>query len=273
MGQKSNTVTLRKTQKNISFQGNKKEPKQFLYGLTFLNFLEQLLNQKNIILTDKTFSFVNNEVYLSLIFFFKTTKLKSYKKGYLKDLKLSKKKNSITKFIINEISLLKSNIVSLNLKVINKEVNEKLANFLYVKTKRFIKTLFTRRFSLFADFIKTTSLFCENRISTVAYLSMIAQIFRALRKKTHNRFLFFLRELFSFLTIDRIRKKLSLGHDIKGIKFFVKGKLRGKTRSSSSCIQAGSINIQSFERKICFAKIHVYSLYGVFGFQFWVYRY
>jgi hypothetical protein len=273
MGQKSNTVTLRKTQKNISFQGNKKEPKQFLYGLTFLSFLEQLLNQKNIILTDKTFSFVNNEVYLSLIFFFKTTKLKSYKKGYLKDLKLSKKKNSITKFIINEISLLKSNIVSLNLKVINKEVNEKLANFLYVKTKRFIKTLFTRRFSLFADFIKTTSLFCENRISTFAYLSMIAQIFRALRKKTHNRFLFFLRELFSFLTIDRIRKKLSLGHDIKGIKFFVKGKLRGKTRSSSSCIQAGSINIQSFERKICFAKIHVYSLYGVFGFQFWVYRY
>jgi hypothetical protein len=31
---------------------------------------------------------------------------------------------------------------------------------------------------------------------------------------------------------------------------------------SSSCIQAGSINIQSFEKKICFIKIH--SLYGVF---------
>lgn len=273
MGQKSNIVTLRKTQKNLSFQGNKRESKQFLYGLTFLNFLEQLLNQKKIILTDKTFSFVNNEVYLSLIFFFKTTKLKSYKKSYLKRLKLSKKKNSITRFILNEISLLKSNIISLNLKVINKEVNEKLANFLYVKTKRFINTLFTRRLSLFADFIKTTSLFCENKISIFAYLSIIAQIFRALRKKAHNRFLFFLRELFSFLTIDKTRKKLSLGHDIKGIKFFVKGKLRGKTRASSSCIQAGSINIQSFEKKICFAKVHVYSLYGVFGFQFWVYRY
>ena len=47
MGQKSNTLTLRKTYKNLSFQGTKKESKQFLYGLKFLSFLEQLLNQKN----------------------------------------------------------------------------------------------------------------------------------------------------------------------------------------------------------------------------------
>jgi hypothetical protein len=272
MGQKSNTLTLKKTQKSLSFQGNVKESKNFLYGVTFLSFLEQLLHQKNVTLTDRTLNFVNNEVYLSLTLFFKTTKLKIYKKKYIRSLKLSKKQDYITRFIVSEFSLLKSSLISLNLRVINKEVNEKLAKFLYIKTRRFIKTLLTRRFSLFADFIKTTSLFCENKISISAYLILLAQIFRVLRKKSHSRFLFFLRELFDLLIINKTKKKLSLDHDISGMKFIIKGKLRGKTRASSSCIQAGPVNIQSIEKKICFAKVHVYSLYGVFGFRLWVYR-
>ena len=72
MGQKSNTLTLKKIQKNLNFQGNVKESKEFLYGATFLSFLEQLLNQKNVTLTDRTLNFVDNEIYLSLIIFFKT---------------------------------------------------------------------------------------------------------------------------------------------------------------------------------------------------------
>jgi hypothetical protein len=272
MGQKSNIISLRKTQKNLSFQKNDKGSKPFLYGLIFLSFLEQLLNQKNVILTERTFNFVNNKVYLNLIFFFKTAKLTNYKKNFFKNSKNLKKRDFITKFIIKEVRLLRSSFISLNLRVINKEVNEKVANFFYIKTKRFIKTLLNRRFSLFADFIKTTSLFCENKISIAAYLLLLAQIFRILRKKVHSRFLFFLRELFFLLTIDKTKKKLSLNHSIKGVKFLVNGKLRGKTRSSSSCIQVGSVNIQSFEKKICFAKVHIYSLYGVFGFRLWVCR-
>jgi hypothetical protein len=272
MGQKSNTLTLKKVQKSLSTQGNVKESKIFLFGFTFLDFLEQLLNQKNVTLTDKTLNFINNKVYLSLTLFFKTTKLKNYKNRYIKNLKLSKRRDYITKFVVSELSLLKTNLISLNLRIINKEVNEKLAKLLYIKTKRFIKTLLTRRFNLFADFIKTTSLFCENKISVSAYLILLAQIFRVLRKKSHNRFLFFLRELFDLLTIKKTRKKLSSDHNINGIKFIVKGKLRGKTRASSNCIQAGPVNIQSIEKKICFAKVHVYSLYGVFGFRLWVYR-
>jgi len=65
VGQKSNTLTLKKIQKSLNCQGNVKESKEFLYGVTFLSFLEHLLNQKNITLTDKTLNFVNNEVYLS----------------------------------------------------------------------------------------------------------------------------------------------------------------------------------------------------------------
>jgi hypothetical protein len=272
MGQKSNTLTLRKTYKNLSFQGTKKESKQFLYGLKFLSFLEQLLNQKNIILINKTLNLVNKEVYLNLTFFFRTAKLKGYKKLYCKGLKSSSKRNHIVKFFIEELSLLRSSFISLNLRTINKEVNEKIAKFFYVKTKRFVKTLLPRRFNLFVDFIKTTSLFCENKISTQSYLSLLAQIFRVLRKKAHSRFLFFLRELLCFLTIDKTNKKLSPNHDIRGIKLLINGKLRGKTRSSSSCVQAGSIPIQSLDKKLSFAKIHVYTLYGIFGFRIWTNR-
>ena len=278
MGQKSNTLTLRKTQKNLSFQANERESKQFLYGLRFLCFLEQLLNQKNILLTDKTVNFINSKVYLNLTFFFKTVKLKSYKKNYSKDLnyvrnKYSKKRDYITKFFISELNLLRTNFVSLNLRIINKEVNENLADFFYDKTKRFIKTLFTRRFNLFADFIKSTSLFFETKISLQAYLSLLAQIFRVLRKKTHSRFLFFIRELLCLLTIaNKNIKKLSSVHNIKGIKFLINGKLRGKTRSSSSCIQVGSVPIQSLAKNLSFAKINIFTMYGVFGFRIWIHR-
>jgi hypothetical protein len=272
MGQKSNTLTLKKIQKNLNFQGNVKESKEFLYGATFLSFLEQLLNQKNVTLTDRTLNFADNEIYLSLIIFFKTTKLKSYKKKYIKGLKSLKKRNAISRFVLSELSLLKNSLISLNLRVTNKEVNEKLAKLFYIKTKRFVKTLLSRRFSLFADFIKKTSLFCENKISVSAYLVLLAQIFRVLKKKSHSRFLFFLRELFDLLIINKTRKKLSSNHDIYGIRFTMKGKLRGKTRASSSCAQIGPVKIQSIEKKICFAKVQAYSLYGVFGFRLWVYR-
>lgn len=183
-----------------------------------------------------------------------------------------KERNGITKFLIQELHLLRSNFISLNLRIINKEVNEKIAKVFYIKTKRFIKTLLPRRFNLFIDFIKITSLFCENKIDIQAYLSLLAQIFRVLRKKTHSRFIFFLRELLSLLTVDKAKKKLSLKHDIKGIKLLINGKLRGKARSSSSCVQAGSVPIQSLDKKLSFAKIHVYTLYGIFGFRIWILR-
>ena len=272
MGQKANLLTLRKVQKNLSFQGNEKESKKFLYGLKFLSFFEQLLSQKNIILTDRTLNFVNNEIFLNLSFLFKTTKLKNYKKIYQNNIKISKNRNHITKFFLEEFKIFKNNCILLNLRIINKEINEKIGKIFYNKTKRFIKILLSRRFNLFADFIKATSLFCENKIFIQAYLTLIAQIFRVLRKNTHSRFLLFLRELLHLLTITNNGKRLSLSHNIKGAKFLINGKLRGKTRSSSSCVQVGSVPIQSLGKKISFAKIHVYTLYGIFGFRLWIHR-
>jgi hypothetical protein len=69
MGQKSNTLTLRKKQKDLNFSGNEKESIKFLHGLQFLRSFEQLLKRKNILLVETSINFLNNQTYLDLTFF------------------------------------------------------------------------------------------------------------------------------------------------------------------------------------------------------------
>ena len=113
MGQKSNMLTLRKKNKSLSFLSNEKESRKLLCGLNFLKFVEQLLKRKNILLTEKILNFEKNESYLSLTLFFKTAKLLNYKKKIAKKWKVSKSNVGVTKFLVKEFSLLKSNFISL----------------------------------------------------------------------------------------------------------------------------------------------------------------
>jgi ribosomal protein S3 len=59
---------------------------------------------------------------------------------------------------------------------------------------------------------------------------------------------------------------------ILGIKLIVSGKIKGKPRSSTTCIQVGSVPSQSLDKDVDFSKLHVYTLYGVFGFKIWIYK-
>ena len=65
MGQKSNILTLRKKNKNLSFLNSEKEPIKFLFGLNFLKSLEQLLKRKNILLVEKTLNFDCSQSYVN----------------------------------------------------------------------------------------------------------------------------------------------------------------------------------------------------------------
>jgi ribosomal protein S3 len=58
-------------------------------------------------------------------------------------------------------------------------------------------------------------------------------------------------------------------HDfgIKGIKFVINGKIKGKTRSTSNSISFGKVPTQSVSKNIDYSKIHVFTIYGVFGFK------
>ncbi len=279
MGQKSNTLTLRSNlKKNLSFLNYDKDLKTFLEGFNFLNFIEKFLNKKNILVTKKEFNFVNNRYNLNLGLFYKTIKLTNYKKRSLKVTTTSKalirnkvgKNLSLSALFLKKFLILKNNLILLNIHLINSQVNESLLKNIYQKTSRFMNILFLRKFSLFIDFLKISALFYQKKILVSTFLYILGQIFRVLPKRKHSRFLFFLKFIFQ-LFVNEFSGKNFEGK-IKGIKFVINGKLQGKTRASSSCIQIGAVPIQSINENIEFSKLHVYTIYGAFGFKIWVCR-
>jgi hypothetical protein len=276
MGQKSNVLTLKKKQNSLNFSGNEKESIKFLHGLRFLKSFEQLLKKKNILLTGNQMNFVGNKVHLDLSLFFKVSKLVHYRKKFLKGIKnphFSKIRNKVNKFLTREFSLLKSNFIVLKLNVINKKVNKKIVYLFYNKLKRFIGILFSRRFNFFMDFLKASSLFIEDFLSLRIYLSFLGLIFRVLQKRTHARFLLFLRTIFDLIVSSSKVKRLSSAKSrIKGLKFILNGKLKGKPRASSNCSLFGRVPNSTISKDIVFAKFDVCTLYGVFGFKAWVYK-
>ena len=275
MGQKSNVLTLKKNQKSLNFSGNEKESIKFLHGLQFLRSFEQLLKKKNILLAENQINFVGNKVYLDLYLFFKVSKLIHYRKKTSKSVKSLESlnvKKKVIKFLSKEFSLLKSNFIVLKLNVVNKKVNKRLVRFFYSKLKRFPGILFSRRFNFFVDFLKASSLFSEDYLSLKMYLSFLGLIFKVLQKKTHGRFLLFLKVLFDLIVYSSKIKKLSIKSNVKGLKFVLNGKLKGKARASSNCSLFGRVPNSTIMEDIIFAKFDVYTLYGVFGLKAWVYR-
>lgn len=276
MGQKSNVLTLKKNQNSLSFSGNEKESIKFLHGLRFLKSFEQLLKRKNILLIENQINFVSNKVYLNLNLFFKVSKLVFYRKKSLKSTKnlySLNLKNKLSQFLTREFGSSRSNLVILKLNVINKQVNIKLVRFFYNKLKRFVGVLFLRRFNFFIDFLKASSLFSEDFLSLKVYLSFLGLIFKLVQKRTHGRFLLFLRTLFDLIVYSPKLKKLSSAkYKIKGLKFVLNGKLKGKARASSNCSLFGRVPNSTIMKHIVFSKFDVHTLYGVFGFKAWVYR-
>ena len=163
-----------------------------------------------------------------------------------------------------------NNFVTVNFKNLNKTLNKHVVVYFYEQVRRFNSILFSRRFNLFIDFIKFTAFFVESKINSDRYLYLLGQIFRILPKRKHSRFLFFLK--FIFKTVVDLNTRTKIPSSIRGVKFLINGKLQGKTRASSSSIQVGSVPIQSLDKNVDFSRLHVYTLYGAFGFQMWVYR-
>ena len=278
MGQKSNILTVRNGKSNLNLKKN--NSKLFLYGLKFLELLNTLFLSKEILLTEKTFNIVNNQCFYNLELFYRTKKVVTYKnkkKAHLKntdDLKaVFSKQKSIVNLFLKEFKGLHSNLFVFNFKVLNNFIDKNIVLQSFRVFRSFFYVLFNRRFNLFVDFLKITFLLYIAKIPVSAYLFLLGQIFKVLPKKSHNRFLVFLELVFKFLLVKKLSSKRNIYFStIKGIKFIVNGKLRGKMRSSSKCISVGTIPIQSLNKNIEFSKTHVYTLYGAFGFQIWLYR-
>jgi hypothetical protein len=263
MGQKSNLLTLRAA--NLQTNLLTDNSKLFIYGFLFLNAFEKLLRKKNVLLVNKELNFEANKGFLNCSVFFKSVKLLDYQqiKATSAFLSSSYLQSLITKYF----ALFTTNVIYISFTNLNKDVNPKAVRFYYHKIKKFLNSLFIRRFKLFIDFLKMVSLFEQKKIKTDVLLFLLGQIFKILPKRKHNIFLIFLKVLFTSL-INNISTKNS----ILGIKFIVNGRLKGKPRSTSAILLVGLVPVQSLSKDIDFAKLHVNTILGVFGFQLWVYR-
>ena len=273
MGQKTNVLTLRKLKPDLNLISS--NPKFYLYGFQFLKNFEKFLLRKGVLIVEKTFNFDNNQIFFALTTFFRSSKTIFYRRKRL--IKASPTKsvfsNSLFNSLVNkQFKLFFNNLVVLNFKNLNKQINKKLVAYFYENIRRFNGVLFSRRFNLFIDFIKFSSFFAQSKISSSSYLYLLGQIFRILPKRKHTRFIYFLKILFKTIIENDLNKGENQTLKIKGIKFIINGKLQGKTRADSSLIHLGSVPIQSIGKNVDFSRLHVYTMYGAFGFQMWVYR-
>ena len=89
MGQKSNTLTLKKHHNNLNFSSV--NSKQLLLGLKFKHLFERLLFCKDVWVLESTWNFCANKLFLNMSLFFRSTKVKNYKKKSSVKSKIKKK--------------------------------------------------------------------------------------------------------------------------------------------------------------------------------------
>jgi ribosomal protein S3 len=127
--------------------------------------------------------------------------------------------------------------------------------------KGFNKRLFSRRFTLFMDFIKLTRLFAIRKINIKAYIYALALVFKGLHKKVHGLFFIFLKTIMYRLIKDHKSA-------ILGVKVIISGKLKGKQMASLKTISIGKLGTSTISADMNFARIHLYTLYGCYGIKF-----
>jgi hypothetical protein len=253
LGQGSNSLTLRKNKEELN--GQFLHLKEYLETVEYTKVLKRSLIKKGITITFSNFNIKYKTTSFYLNLFYGTKTLLNYKKR-LKKKYIKKQKNNIFKN-----SLIKNKLILLNFKLMNKNINKKISINLNENFKRFKNKLFSRRFNLFFDFIKMSSLFIQKKINSETYLIIIGNIFKILPKRMHSQFFFFLKKLIPTL----ISNKES---EIKGLKLRINGKLKGKLRSSSYTISKGKIETQTLSSNIDFSKQPIFTMYGCFGFKF-----
>ena len=272
MGNKANVLTLRKSEVNLNLYRN--NSLEFLYGYTFLKLIEKMFSSHKIFLTKFILNFVENKIFLNFVLFFNVVKtLRMKKKSTRLMLKQTSPrtlfflKNKFCSLLLKQLQILNKNLIVFCFTSINfflKKKNEVIFT-IFKNFKRYVNTLFPRRFRFFLDFVKLSLLFALGKINSSFFIKILTEIFRILQKKRHARFFQFIKKFFIFL----IKLKDS---NLKGFKLNISGNLKGKRRSSDQSITFGPFPLQSFNKHIEFAKADAFTIYGIFGLKIWVYR-
>lgn len=242
---------------------------KFLITNSFLikQELTNALFRKDILVSNVDISQSNNTTALNLEAFTRTSKLLKYRKT-LKKRGLNTHKytryNKVNDLLLSSLKnqLTNSNIL-VNYTNINKKLDKKILTNYFKIFRKFSTVLFSRGFNLFIDFLKIVSLVDQNKINLKAFLLILGQIFKNLTKKKHTKFIFFVKTIFDSLITSET-------NNVVGIKLVINGKLMGKTRASTVKIERGSVSLNTVNSGCSAEKIHVYTLYGAFGFKIWI---
>jgi hypothetical protein len=270
MGQKSNLLTVRRNLINLSL--NEINTKVYLNLFKLLENLTNSFLVKGAYTFQSTINITSNQCFLNFKLFYKTLKINLYRKRKFRRRRLKyrrvNKKERLLLLLSPYFNLLRVNTFIFSFYNFNKFVNKKFVLFIYKKTNKFIKQVFSRQFGLYIDFLKVTSLLLQNLVGPKVFLDMISSIFKNIDKSKHSRFFSFLRNLFTLLiSIHRPLKK-----NIKGIKFVIRGRLQGKPRASTRIILLGSVPAQTFKKEIDYVLTHTYTKLGAFGMKLWMHR-
>lgn len=237
--------------------------------------LTNVLARKEILTSSINFALSNNTTIITIYGFTRTNKLLKYRR-FLKKIKNKNKKTKKQKLKHKKLLplfsqkfnnfLTKNNIIlnyiNLN-KNLNKKLNKKLLAKNYIQYKNFHLTLFQRNLNLFLDFIKIITLIEKNKINVSILLTILGQIFMNIAKGKHNKFVLFITTIFTNITKSKKSK-------ILGAKFIINGRLKGKPRANTTKIYKGSTELNTITANCIYKKIHVYTVYGAFGFKLWI---
>jgi hypothetical protein len=274
MSQKANLITLKKDHRINEI--NLFNSKIWFSFFQLVDKINRLLYLKGLLLAKHFFSFNNNTVFINLFVYYQNSKIVFYKqriKTKSQRLLLNQKNFSFLVLLKKYIKLHGYNIFLFKINNLNTFINKKVLSYLFNRLKVFLHNVFSRRFNLFIDFLKITSLFFNRVVDVFFYLKLIGKVFKSLSKRNHVRFLAFVKTVFNtLLEISENNKILEKQlFFIRGIKFLISGRLQGKARSSFSLIRVGSTPTQSFSKVLNYSSSHVYTLYGAFGLKMWVY--
>jgi hypothetical protein len=276
MSKKKNIVTLRTIQIPVHYTNF--DSKSFLITYNFLAKFKQLLRFKKILLSKHTINISVNKLSLSLYIYYKTIKLKLFRKKRVKQ-SLTKKKiitlrnnPHFLKLFKNTLLILKQNNIEYKIIVLNKNLKKSFITYLSKKLKQYTRTLFNRKWGSYVDFLNISSLYFSGKINFDPLGTILVDLFKYTHKRNHSKYFIFVRRLFKLLT-SSLKKKFKGKSDLIGIKFIIKGRLKGKPRANKYSINIGKVPVQSLGENIEFFKLHANTNhYGTFGFKCWVLR-
>lgn len=237
------------------------------YALTNSILLKQelanALLRKDIIASTLNISQTNNNMVIAVDGFTRTSKLLKYRKLLKANAsKLFKQKKGLNSLITKSFNnSLKNNNILITYNNLNKIIDKNLLLKNFKTFKKFSSILFTRGFNLFLDFLKVITLIEQKKIAPRALLLILGQIFKNSNKRKHTRFVFFIKTIFDVLVPST---------EILGMKLIINGRIMGKTRASTVKIAKGSLVLNTVNAGCISDKMHVYTLYGAFGFKLWI---